>query len=183
MNDQTNTNYEDELQLLAHAQAELAARIEACKKAGHHAALESFPQIWQTVLFVIATSYFQKDDKCNGLIFLVQFFQKGHLLYLVSIRDTILLMIKSFSHKGIKLFFETGSKSGIQAQHANKLARQLTLLNNAKTPKEMDIAGWRFHPLSHQLEGHYAIWVDKNWRLTFRFDVDDAELVDYQDYH
>jgi len=50
-------------------------------------------------------------------------------------------MIKNFSHKGIKLFFETGSKAGIQAQHANKLARQLTLLNNAKAPKEMDIAG------------------------------------------
>ncbi len=92
-------------------------------------------------------------------------------------------MIKSFSHKGIKLFFETGSKAGIQAHHANKLARQLTLLNNAKAPKEMDIAGWRFHPLSHQLDGYYAIWVDKNWRLTFRFSGEDAELVDYQDYH
>ena len=50
-------------------------------------------------------------------------------------------MIKNFSHKGIKLFFETESKAGIQAQHANKLARQLTLLNNAGAPKEMDIAG------------------------------------------
>lgn len=94
-----------------------------------------------------------------------------------------LIMIKSFCHKGVKLFFETGSKAGIQAQHANKLARQLLLLNNAKTPDEMNIAGWRFHALSHNLSGHYAIWVDKNWRLTFRFDGEDAELVDYQDYH
>lgn len=92
-------------------------------------------------------------------------------------------MIKSFSHKVIKLFFETGSKAGIQAQHANKLARQLTLLNHAKMPEEMNIAGWRFHALSHDLAGHYAIWVDKNWRLTFRFEGEDAELVDYQDYH
>jgi len=34
-----------------------------------------------------------------------------------------------------------------------------------------------------KLDGYYAIWVDKNWRLTFRFDGEDAELVDYQDYH
>ena len=40
MNDHTNTNYEAELELLALEQAELAARIEACKKAGRDAALE-----------------------------------------------------------------------------------------------------------------------------------------------
>ena len=92
-------------------------------------------------------------------------------------------MIKSFCHKGVKLFFETGSKAGIQAHHANKLARQLSLLNNAASPNEMNIAGWRFHALSHNLAGHYAVWVDQNWRLTFRFDGEHAELVDYQDYH
>jgi proteic killer suppression protein len=92
-------------------------------------------------------------------------------------------MIKSFKHKGIKLFFETGSKAGIQANHSSKLARQLSLLNNAKSPDEMNLPGWRFHPLSHDLHHHYAIWVDQNWRLTFKFDGEDAELVDYQDYH
>jgi len=92
-------------------------------------------------------------------------------------------VIKSFRHKGLKLFFETGSKAGIQAMHAAKLARQLTLLNNANKPEEMNIPGWRFHPLSGDLQNHYAVWVDKNWRLTFCFDGQDAELVDYQDYH
>lgn len=92
-------------------------------------------------------------------------------------------MIKSFRHKGIKQFFESGSKAGIQAVHAPKLARQLSLLNNAKSPDEMNIPGWRFHPLNHDLKNHYAVWVDKNWRLTFSFDGEDAELVDYQDYH
>jgi proteic killer suppression protein len=92
-------------------------------------------------------------------------------------------MIRSFRHKGIKLFFESGSKEGIQANHASKLARQLSLLNQAKSADEMNIPGWRFHPLDHDLKNHYAIWVDKNWRLTFSFDGEDAELVDYQDYH
>lgn len=92
-------------------------------------------------------------------------------------------MIKSFKHKGIKLFFETGSKAGIQANHASKLARQLSLLNHAKSPDEMYLPGWRFHLLSHDLNHHYAIWVDQNWRLTFTFEGEDAQLVDYQDYH
>lgn len=92
-------------------------------------------------------------------------------------------MIKTFKHKGVKQFFETGSKAGIQAQHANKLSRQLLLLDAARVPEEMNIAGWRFHPLSQNLAGHYAVWVDQNWRLTFRFDGENAELVDYQDYH
>ncbi len=92
-------------------------------------------------------------------------------------------MIKSFRHKGIKLFFESGSKAGIQASHAAKLARQLSLLNSARSPEEMNLPGWRFHPLSHNLKNHYAVWVDQNWRLTFSFEAEDAELVDYQDYH
>lgn len=104
-------------------------------------------------------------------------------LFYVTLQDTIKNMIKSFRHKGIKQFFESGSKAGIQAVHAPKLARQLSLLNNAKSPDEMNIPGWLFHPLNHDLKNHYAVWVDKNWRLTFSFDGEDAELVDYQDYH
>jgi Plasmid maintenance system killer protein len=92
-------------------------------------------------------------------------------------------MIKSFRHKGIQLFFETGSKSGINAQHGNKLARQLMLLNAAKNPQEMDVAGWKLHPLKGELIDHWAVKVSGNWRLTFAFEGEDAVLVDYQDYH
>jgi proteic killer suppression protein len=47
----------------------------------------------------------------------------------------------------------------------------------------MNLPGWKLHPLKGAFAGHWAIWVDENWRLTFRFDGTDAELVDYQDYH
>lgn len=92
-------------------------------------------------------------------------------------------MIKSFRHKGIQKFFETGSKAGIQSDHAQKLARQLTVLNAAKSPEELDIPGWRLHPLKDGLAGHWSIRVSGNWRMTFTFDGEDAILVDYQDYH
>jgi len=93
------------------------------------------------------------------------------------------MAIKSFKHKGIAKFFSTGSKAGIQAAHASKLNRQLTLLNVATVPEMMNVTGWKFHALHGDLDGHFAVWVSGNWRLTFTFDGSDAVLVDYQDYH
>lgn len=92
-------------------------------------------------------------------------------------------MILSFKHKGVKQFFETGSKAGIQAVHAGRLRVMLTRLDTAISPQDMDAPGWRLHVLKGNLADHWAVWVDKNWRLTFRFDAENAELVDYQDYH
>ncbi|NDL65903.1 type II toxin-antitoxin system RelE/ParE family toxin [Acerihabitans arboris] len=93
-------------------------------------------------------------------------------------------MIKSFRHKGLEKFFATGSTAGIQAKHAAKLQIQLTALNAAKRAEDMSAPGWKLHPLKGaDLAGHWAISVNGNWRLTFRFDGEDAILVDYQDYH
>ncbi len=92
-------------------------------------------------------------------------------------------MIKSFRHKGIKQFFETGSKAGIQPKHSTKLEEQLALLNAVTRPQQMDVPRWRLHALHGDLEGYWAVNVDGNWRLTFTFEGEDAVLVDYQDYH
>lgn len=92
-------------------------------------------------------------------------------------------MIRSFRHAGLQRFFETGSKAGIQPKHAKRLRLQLGRLAAATAPDDMNLPGWRFHALKGELSGHWAVWVDENWRLTFRFTGKDAEVVDYQDYH
>ena len=92
-------------------------------------------------------------------------------------------MVKSFRHAGIEKFFKTGSKAGIQPAHATKLSIQLFALDTAKSPADLNTPGWRLHPLRGNLEGHWSIRVNGNWRLTFRFEGEDAILVDYQDYH
>lgn len=92
-------------------------------------------------------------------------------------------MIKSFAHKGLEAFFRMGTKAGIRPDHARKLARQLEILNLAAGPKDMDLPGWRLHPLTGDLQGRWSIWVSGNWRMTFQFDRGNAEVVDYQDYH
>ena len=92
-------------------------------------------------------------------------------------------MIESFRHAGLELFFTTGSKAGIQPKHAPRLRLQLGQLDAATVPADMNLPGWRFHPLKGYLAGHYAVWVDKSWRLTFAFAGGNAVLLDYQDYH
>jgi proteic killer suppression protein len=92
-------------------------------------------------------------------------------------------MIKTFRHRGIEAFFTTGSKAGIQPHHAAKIARQLMQLDRAKRPEDMNVPGWKLHPLAHDLAGHWSVWINGNWRLTFCFEGEDAVLVDYQDYH
>lgn len=92
-------------------------------------------------------------------------------------------MIISFKHKGLKNFYETGSKAGIQAAHAAKLARILARLDVSKTPDDMNIAGWDLHSLSGNLLNHWSVKVNGNWRVTFKLENGHAEIVDYQDYH
>ena len=92
-------------------------------------------------------------------------------------------MIKKFSHKGIEKFFTTGSAAGIQAKHRTKLRLQLSMLKAAAQPSDMDAPGWNLHPLQGELKGHGSVKVNRNWRLSFRFDGQDATLVDDTDYH
>jgi len=92
-------------------------------------------------------------------------------------------MIKSFRHSGIEKFFATGSKAGIQPAHAAKLSIQLFQLNRAKAPSDMDAPGWGLHPLHGDLEDHWTVKVNGNWRLTFKFEGENVILVDYRDYH
>lgn len=92
-------------------------------------------------------------------------------------------MIKSFRHKGLEKFFKTGSKAGIQAQHAARLRVQLTALEHATDPKDMNAPGWGLHRLKGDMAEYYAISVSGNWRLVFRFEGKDATEVGYVDYH
>ncbi len=92
-------------------------------------------------------------------------------------------MIRSFRHKGLQRFFETGLKSGIHAAHERRLRLMVSRLDDAAGPKDMDAPGWKLHALKGDLKGHWAVWVDGNWRLTFTFEGPNAILVDYHDYH
>jgi proteic killer suppression protein len=92
-------------------------------------------------------------------------------------------MIRNFKHKGLGKFFETGSTAGIQAAHSNRLRLILGRLHAATTPKDMDLPGLHLHELIGNRSGTWSVTVSGNWRVTFIFVGEDAEVVNYEDYH
>ena len=92
-------------------------------------------------------------------------------------------MIVSFEHKGLERFYKTGSKSGIQSTHAPKLSLILSLLDIAKSADDMNVPGFGLHPLKGDLRGYFSVKVSGNWRLIFKPNGENMELVDYLDYH
>lgn len=92
-------------------------------------------------------------------------------------------MIQSFRHKGLRTFFESGSVAGVQPQHAKRVRMLLTALDTAQSLEDMDIPGFRLHPLKGDERGRWSVWVNGNWRLTFEFRDGHAYVLDYEDYH
>ena len=91
-------------------------------------------------------------------------------------------MIISFRHKGLQKYFESGSLAGIQPAHANRLKMQLAALDTAQAIEDMDILGFRLHPLKGS-NGCWSIWINGNWHVTFEFENGNALVLDYEDYH
>ena len=75
-------------------------------------------------------------------------------------------MIQSFRHKGLRRFYESGSQAGIQPHHAKRLRMELAALDTAQSIDDMNIAGFRRHPLKGEEKGRWSIWVNGNWRLS-----------------
>lgn len=92
-------------------------------------------------------------------------------------------MIKSFKHKGLRLFYETGNTKGIQSDHAKKIRMRLSALDTALEIDDINLPGFALHPLQGEQEGIWSIKVSGNWRITFRFENGDVYIVNYEDYH
>jgi toxin HigB-1 len=92
-------------------------------------------------------------------------------------------VIKTFAHKGLEKFHRTGSKAGIQAKHAKRLRLILAMLEQARVIDDINAPGLHLHSLQGDLAGHWAVTVQANWRVIFRFASGDAEVVNYLDYH
>ena len=93
------------------------------------------------------------------------------------------MAIRTFKHKGLKKFFESGSKAYIQTAHAKKIRLILDLLNGATEAKDMNFPGSDFHLLKGDLKGFYSIHVNGNWTIIFRFENGEVNDVDLIDYH
>jgi len=92
-------------------------------------------------------------------------------------------MIRSFKHRGLKALYDGRTARRVAPEHVEKLRDILTVLDRSRVPQDMNLPGFRLHPLKGDRKGHWAVSVSGNWRVTFRFDGGHAVEVDYVDYH
>jgi toxin HigB-1 len=92
-------------------------------------------------------------------------------------------MIRSFRSKALLRYWTKGDERGLRPDWRNKVRIILSRLDAARTPAEMNLPGLRFHALSGNLKGRFAVWVSPNWRITFAWDGEDAIDLDLEDYH
>lgn len=92
-------------------------------------------------------------------------------------------MIKSFLHKGLKRFYQTGSTAGINAQHKDKIRMRLSALDTALKIDDLNLPGFDLHPLKGNRKNTWSISVNGNWRITFEFENGNIYIINYEDYH
>ena len=92
-------------------------------------------------------------------------------------------MIRRFRHKGLKLLFEKGDRRRVRSDHVGKIERILARLEEASEVGNMDLPGFRLHPLKSDLAGFWSVTVSGNWRVIFRLEGGHASDVDLVDYH
>ena len=92
-------------------------------------------------------------------------------------------MIRRIRHRGLKRLYERGDPSRVDPDMADRVALALADLDNARKPSDLDLPGYRLHPLKGDLKGYWSLSISDNWRVIFRFEDGDVYDVDLIDYH
>ena len=92
-------------------------------------------------------------------------------------------MIQTLRHRGLKRLYERGDASKVRADLAERMLLALADLDDARKPSDLDLPGYRLHPLKGSRRGFWSISISANWRIIFRFDQGDVYDVDLVGYH
>jgi proteic killer suppression protein len=92
-------------------------------------------------------------------------------------------MIRLLRHRGLKALYEGRTAKRVAPEHVEKLCDILAALDQSRRAEDMDLPGFRLHPLKGELKGHWAVSASGDWRVTFGFEDGHAVEVDYLDYH
>ena len=96
------------------------------------------------------------------------------------------MLIRSVRHKGLRRLLEADDAAGLPAVAVPKILEILTFLQDMAAEDELRVlAYWKPHLLTGDRAGTWALRVTKNWRITFRIDREEIEIIDldYKDYH
>ncbi len=92
-------------------------------------------------------------------------------------------MIRRIRHRGLKRLYTDDDRRGLNAEHVAKMARLLAFLDRATRPEDMNLPGFKLHPLKGDFAGYWSVTIRANWRVVFRFEDGNVTDVDLIDYH
>jgi proteic killer suppression protein len=92
-------------------------------------------------------------------------------------------MIGSFKDRRLKRLYDSGDRSKLTPEHVERIENILTRLDAASDVDDMNLPGFRLHPLKGDLKGFWSVTVRANWRIVFRFENGTAFDVELTDYH
>jgi proteic killer suppression protein len=99
---------------------------------------------------------------------------------------SVAMRIRNVIHKGLRRFIENDDVSGLQLPIVGKIRRMVSFLQEMDEEDELrNVPSWRAHLLTGARKGTWSLFVTKNWRMTFRIDQSEIEIIDldYEDYH
>ena len=94
-----------------------------------------------------------------------------------------IIMLKTFRHKGLKRLFEEDDQSGVRSDQVGRIRDVLFHPDKEHHPFDLNLPGYRLHPMRGDLKGCWSLTISGNWRALFRFAGGDALDVDLGDYH
>ena len=86
-------------------------------------------------------------------------------------------------HKGLRALYERDDARHLPPEQVERIREILTALDDAVRPGNMDLPGYRLHPLRCNMAGFWSVAVSRNYRIVFRFRDGQAADVDFLDYH
>ena len=92
-------------------------------------------------------------------------------------------MITSFRNKFLAELWAKSKTRGIDARMHPRILRRLDALNAATKPEDANIPGFNFHALKGFDPTRYSLHVNGPWCVTFSFTNQNAEDVDFEQYH
>lgn len=96
------------------------------------------------------------------------------------------MKIRNVIHKGLRRFIEDDDAAGLQPAVAPKIRRMVTFLQDMAQEDELKtVPNWKAHQMTGDRKGTWSLSVTKNWRMTFRINQAEIEIIDldYEDYH
>ncbi len=96
------------------------------------------------------------------------------------------MRIRNVLHKGLRRLIVDDDASGISPELVGKVRRMVAFLQDMENESQLrQVPVWKAHVLTGNRKGTWSLFVSKNWRLTFRIDKTEIEIIDlnYEDYH